>query len=161
MKKLSLITLIATLAVLLASCDFNNSTSAEFEYAGMHITLVNAQEENLLDPNTVGHVNKSDVRVLYESPSGELTEFCHGSNPTPCNLRFDNLEMYVMVYHYGRPDESTTYLKLSETDIDTIYCQFASGDGYYKISDIWYNDQHIDEFATVDDAEVNRFTVVK
>lgn len=140
-----------------SSCDFNlgggNKKSA---YVSLDMTIYyeNSAGENLLDTNTDGHYSQEDMEIYYEQ-NGEAIRVDDGYLLTGDS----NGKQYLVLW----PDTTqvseitTTYLKLSEVDIDTIQADVEVKVGFTVVGNVWYNG----ELVVEEGEEFRIFTIVK
>jgi len=142
---------------MMSACDFNlgdgNKKSA---YVSLDMTIYykNSIGENLLNPETDGHYSPDEMEIYYEQ-SGEAIRVDNGY----LLMGESNGEEYLVLW----PDTTkvsaitTTYLKLSEGDMDTIQADIQVKEGFVVVGDVWYNG----ELVVGKDEEFRIFTVVK
>lgn len=119
-------------------------------YIDMHIDLsfYNKKGDDLLSEKTEGAYDTSKISYFAKDTQDNqvslgLKVFLDSSNKYYLRLFSSNATFEI------RPNVFRSYLKLSETDIDTIDVKFNSGSDNIYIKKVWYNDVVISRGATI------------
>jgi len=148
--------LILTL-IIMTNCnndDIDSQTGYNLE-SQIQIYYKKTNGDNLLDDNTVNHLNFNDFKLFYEV-NGNVTEvndpnadyrknmeIVTSGTPAPTLYLFTNNDLSNIVSDAGKEKivENVAYIQLSETDTDTIRTHSKTSKGYFLVSKVWYNDK--------------------
>lgn len=148
--------LLLTLATTMTSCSKDDNVKEPKNQDVISTTigfhLLNEQGEDLLDPNVKGYYDFEKMKLFYLR-KGKKIEVFDPLMESPRNLAvISESEPNYLRVHLGAYDENYTsfengvkkgihiaYLKLSETDTDTIKSSWMSKPNIFAISKIWYN----------------------
>ncbi len=160
MKNINGLFIIITLMIISCSNDDDNGSDQQFVLDnGFKIKVLNAQDEDLLNPETQGALDYNEMKLFYLI-DGEKKEVFENTADQPRNLFLFNETMpyqlgvgtYDGIDNFSSKDndifsgEHTAYLQLSDTDTDTIKTSWESKkDLYFRIKKIWYNGKEYDK----------------
>lgn len=139
--------IILTITTLFACSKTDEMDEQYFNlYAGLEFSVFNAQNEDLLNPETPGHLNTEDIRLFYVI-NGESQEF-HDDN-------LDNPRGYLIGEHEGvyrigislnyaeTEDKPITYVSWNDIDTDTIEVSYQKTQHSILQDTIWLNGEQI------------------
>lgn len=143
----------------LAACSQDDEDMNRFNLENqIYLSLKNSDGQNLLDTETENSININDIQLYYliDNEPVEVTienGYNMGSieltsdkllkvftNPSSSNIVEETSEFHIV--------ENIAYLKLSETDTDTIKTHSKSSQNYFLLSKVWYNDELVWERET-------------
>jgi hypothetical protein len=135
-----------------AACNNDDENMNGFNLENqIYLSFKNSKGLNLLDASTENSFNRNSIRLYYlianepvevtiengyNMGSTELTSdklLKVFTNPSSSNI-IEKTSDYDVV-------ENIAYLKLSETDTDTIKTYSKSSQKFFIVSKVWYNDQ--------------------
>lgn len=150
MKKLFIISVIITTI----SCNKSEETDDIIPYnssiisASVEFSIVNDQDEDLLNPENPGHINEDDIN-LYYLIDGEKRQVYDPMMDYPKNFKIykhqdQSYRIIIFLNHTETSDKPVTYVEWNQNDIDTIEATYARYDnGGILSQDIWLNGGHI------------------
>lgn len=114
----------------------------------VRLSFIDAEGTDLLDPNSGKHYVASDIKVYY-LVNGIPTEYYQGNLDSPNGFFISN-EMgknkYVLALLVDNSNkegksifETVTYLKLSQTDTDTVRCEITQDAHSTVCKKVMYN----------------------
>ena len=123
------------------------------------ILITNSENEDMLDPETLGTYNTNDIKIFYLI-DGEKIECYDPNRDAPRNYRIGYAaDRYgIMIYPNANINEEypVTYIQWNEQDTDTVKCQFERGDGFLILTRLWFNDELV-----IDIGDSRFFEIVK
>ncbi len=170
MIKRSLLPLLV-LIILGTSCSKNSVSLGVHIDTPINISVVDSQGADLLDPSTVNHFNSSDIKIFHLI-DGEKIEFkadIRLDYPkgflfyTPNQLGFnDNYVLCLQSPNHSKSEEfPITYLQWSESDTDTIKCQFSRTNVSLVCTKVWYNDVEVWGIKNNNNIDGRWFQIIK
>lgn len=118
-------------------CD-NDDDNQQFVNVetSISITLVNSQEENLLDKNVSGAYNSEDIFTFRCTIDGSKVILQK-------NLVTSSNQLYVNDFGIDDKEiqESTIFLNLSNSDVDTLKVEYKIENGSLFNTKLWYNNE--------------------
>jgi hypothetical protein len=133
------IILILTLFFIMG-CSKNN-TLEDYDIS-IELLVFDAQGNDLLDSNFEGFVDVSKVKIYFEIDNKKILQFHENLD---CQTNFCKRSDQGINFVFFVPNDSSTeefpvtYIHWTETDIDTVTCQFERGDGFVLCQKVWYN----------------------
>lgn len=146
MKNLIFLTLIITFAncnktdeMLPQPLQFNIDASVEF-------SILNSQNEDLLNPNTPNHIAESDIKIFYLINGKNIEVF----DPSKTNPRkfyiFKHLNEYRIRISQNiseTEEKPITYIQWNKNDTDTIQVTYNRTPAVIQQRKIWLNNKQI------------------
>jgi hypothetical protein len=156
MKKI----LISLFVLTLFSCK-QEEMEENFNFnAGLEFSVVNAQNEDLLDPEHPNHLDEADIKLFYVI-DGEPKEVFDSNLDHPRNIRiFKHANEYrigLTLNHTKTSDKPVTYIQWNENDTDTIEVVFKQTKNSTIQDSIWVNGEFVWE---LEDNTVDPFFVL-
>ncbi len=148
------------------SCSEDNENMNGFNLENkIYINLKNTEGENLLDSSVENYYNVENMKLFYliNNESVEVTvEKFHSdgieltsdkslqiaTNPSSSNIIEKTSDYNVA--------ENIAFLQLSETDTDTIKIHPKTGQNYFLVSKVWYNNELVWERETEGGIEITK-----
>ncbi len=107
------------LTAFISSCKENEQPQFATVDMMAFITVLDEEENNLLDPKQEGFYSSKDIKIFYER-NGKLVEFYESNLDMPRNFRIDPPEFerdYIMALVL---DSEKTIIQWNEAEADTI-----------------------------------------
>jgi hypothetical protein len=139
MKKI----LIVLAVFALFACNKSNDMEEQFNlYAGLEFSVINSQNEDLLDTATANHIKASDIKLFYQI-NGEMKEVFDANMQNPRNFTIfkheNEYRIGVSLNHTETSDRPVTYIQWNENDTDTIEVIFNRTSNAVIQNKIWLN----------------------
>lgn len=126
----------------LSSCKEKNIPFNED--IGIYILVSDLEGNDLLDPLSPGFFNESDIKIFYLE-DGISREINDPTEEYPKNFRLledENFHfMLLWPNSYIGDDYPITYIQWTETDTDTLKCDFWRSESGLTCTKVWYNDE--------------------
>jgi len=149
--------LIYALILVLFSCSKKeNSSEEQYNFdVNMEFSLVNLQNEDLLDSSTENHYNESDIK-LYYLINGEVEEVFNEQYHNPRNFMIykheNEYRIRVTLNNSETSQKPLTYIQWRENELDTIEVEYLRTSKAVIKEKIWLNNQLIWERGNDTDA---------
>ena len=146
MKKTVLWFLCTILSVVFFSCK--ERCCCEDYDLGIHIFIFDKDSCDLLNPNNPKGYKESEI-ALYQDP--DLKEKLFNVDVLPLDKDSIYCIHLMAPMDYKENDKlcATSYLKLNDTTIDTIYTEITETECSHTVSKIIYNGKDVDRSFTV------------
>lgn len=153
MKKLLLIAAIITTMI---ACEKNDNEEGEAISRTVCLVFIDKDSTDLLNPDNPNGYKFSEMG-LYKDPElkERRTEYWHFGSEMTC-ISHTNFELKLFYYIlFDAPIDykekkngktfgcATSYLKLNETTIDTVYTEIVVSEGSQRLSKVVYNGEDI------------------
>ena len=149
MRRLLLLTVVASFAM--GSCD-NKMIGGDIRNTEAYFIVQDTEGNDLLNPNTPGHIDESGIKASYVDPrSGLMLYHSFGFVLNPDGILSPSFggQIYLTqfliaeyTYNSNRTEAySTNYIHWDETTADKLKCTYRIEGGYFGISEIVINDQ--------------------
>ena len=147
MKKLILILAVFTLF----ACNKSNEMGKQSDlYEFLEFSVVNSQNEDLLDTSIANHLKASDIKLFYQI-DGEIVEVYNADMQFPRNfLIFKHENEYrirVFLNYTESSDKPVTYIQWNENDTDTIEVVYNRTPNSLRQNEIWLNGELVWELG--------------
>lgn len=109
----------------------------------IHISYTNSSGDDLLDENTVNHIDSSNIDIYYLKEGAKIRVYDENMD-LPENFNFffnqtyDKYFLQIQLSHFVIDNLSETYIHINE-DVDTIKCEYEIIDNGYSFQKVWYN----------------------
>ncbi len=135
--------LILLAGIFLFSCDkTDNPEAAAIVDTGIEFSLVNAQNVDLLNPESPNYIDEEGIKIFYVI-DGKTKEFYDSDMDAPRNfLIFEHENTYrirVFMNIADTADKTITYIQWNENDTDTIEATFRRFSNGITKEKIWLN----------------------
>ena len=148
MKKLLIILAVLTFY----TCDESNEMGEQYFnlYAGLEFSIVNLQNEDLLDPENPNRLDVDKIKLFYEI-NGEKQEVYNPNYDNPRNFTiFKHANEYrigITLNHTETSDKPITYVQWNESDTDTIEAIYVRTPRATIQEKLWLNGDFIWELG--------------
>ena len=127
----------------LFSCNKSEETEHQYNLdTGLEFSVFNSLNEDLLDPDTSGHLVESDIKLFYVI-NGKTKEVFNPRLDSPRNF---HIYRHINEYRIGISLNDTetsikpvTYIKWNSTDIDTIEVTYIRTYNAIMKNKVWFN----------------------
>lgn len=144
MKKI-IITLIVTTLFACSKSDDVNEQHYNLD-ASVEFSIFNTQNEDLLNPETLNHININNIRLFYVI-NGKSQEFYNGKLDFPRGYRIETYKgIYIIklfLNYSSEENNSITYVQWDNIDTDTIEVSYKKTKNAILQDTIWLNDEQI------------------
>lgn len=135
--------LILLTAFTLFSCNKSEETEHQYNLdTGIEFSVFNSLNEDLLDPNTSGHLIESDIKLFYVI-NGKTKEVFNPGLDYPRNFHiYRHINEYRVSISLNDTETSNkpiTYIKWNNTDIDTIETTYIRTNNAIMKNKVWFN----------------------
>ena len=139
MKKM----IITLIAFAFLGCSKSEDPESQFNLdVIMEFSVFNSEKQDLLDPETPGHFDESEITLFYVV-DGKTIEVFNAGMDYPKNYiiyKHENEYRIAITLNDTKTSiEPVTYVKWNETDIDTIKTMYLRGDDYFMKYKVWFN----------------------
>jgi len=118
--------LIILTAITFFACDKSNDMETQYAYnfdVGLEFSILNLQNEDLLNPENPNHINEANIKLFYQI-NGEKQEVYNAEMDNPRGfVIFKHENKYrieVGLNHSETSGNSITYIQWNDNDTDTI-----------------------------------------
>jgi hypothetical protein len=135
------IVLILSIFFILNACE--KDETMENKQNIIHISYTNSIGDDLLDENTVNHIDPSNIDIYYLNEGSKIRVYDENMD-LPENFRiyfnqtYDKYFLQIQLSHFVIDNLSETYIHINE-DVDTIKCEYEIIDNGYSFRKVWYN----------------------
>lgn len=130
--------------------------------ASIRLSLVNAENEDLLNPLIENHYDTADIKIYYLM-NGQVEYAYNSQYNYPKNFRIFHYEsgysIAVFLNTIETDEKPVTYIHWNETDIDTVEVEYKRSPNSLIIDKIWLNGEFI--WSRVDTSTEAYFVLVK
>ena len=155
-RKMKKILLIAAIITTMIACEKNNNEEGEFISKTVCLVFIDKDSTDLLNPDNPNGYKFSEMG-LYKDPElkERRTEYWRYDSEMGCisHTNFE-LKLYYYILFRAQIDYkekkngetfgcATSYLKLNETTIDTVYTEIVVSEGSQRLSKVVYNGEDI------------------
>lgn len=135
--------LIILTAFTLFGCKKTEETENQFNLdTGIEFSVFNSLNDDLLDPNTSGHLVESDIKLFYVI-NGKTKEVFNPRLDYPRNFHiYRHINEYRIAIFLNNTETSIkpiTYIKWNNTDIDTIEATYIRTNNAIMKNKVWFN----------------------
>ncbi len=109
----------------------------------INISYTNSIGDDLLDENTVNHIDPSNIDIYYLKEGAKIRVYDEDMD-LPENFKiyfnqtYDKYFLQIQLSHFVIDNLSETYIHINE-DVDTIKCEYEIIDNGYSFQKVWYN----------------------
>ncbi|NOQ27487.1 MAG: hypothetical protein GQ564_19160 [Bacteroidales bacterium] len=109
----------------------------------IHISYTNSIGDDLLDENTVNHIDPSNIDIYYLSEGAKIRVYDENMDLPESfkiyfNQTYNKYFLQIQLSHFVIDNLSETYIHINE-DVDTIKCEYEIIDNGYSFQKVWYN----------------------
>lgn len=149
MKMKKIILILAVFA--LFACNKSNEMEEQYNlYAGLEFSVVNSQNEDLLDTTNANHLKASEIKLFYQI-DGEIVEVFDADMQFPRGFMIfkheNEYRIGVSLNHTESSDKPVTYIQWNENDTDTIEVVYNRTPNSVVQNKIWLNGELVWELG--------------
>jgi len=139
--------LIILIATVLFACSKSNEMEDQYNLnVGLEFSVLNSQNEDLLNPITPNHLDITKIKLFYVI-NGEKQEVNNPNMDYPRNFRIfkheNEYRIAVFLNHTETSEKPITYIQWSDNDIDTIEVAIKRTQNSILQDEIWLNGIHV------------------
>lgn len=125
-------------------CNSEEENLCAYYDTSMDFSVLNAQGEDLLDPNNPNSFDISKIKLFYEV-NGEVKEQKLDSNVKGVfkNWTVNKYQISIPLNVYDLNKKTITYIQWNEKYRDTLQSTFDVDHCYTRVDHIWLNDKLI------------------
>jgi hypothetical protein len=144
-------TLIILIVITFFACDKSKEPVDGFYlYAGLEFSVLNSQNEDLLDPENPNHLDVAKIKLFYVI-DGETQEVYDADMDSPRNYRVfkheNEYRIAVFLNCSETSDKPITYIQWNNSDTDTIEAVYKRYHNSVLQNKLWLNGEQIWELG--------------
>lgn len=147
--------MILLIAMALFACKKSNDLKNSWIIDdGVEFSVFNADNEDLLDPETANHLNTSEIKLFY-LVDGKMEEVYNPMYQFPRNFMIykHEHEYRIAINLNFTADTCITYIQWNPYDVDTLEATYRKRtDDLVQISKVWLNGTQIWDWTTKENA---------
>ena len=111
-----------------------------------HFSVINSNDEDMLDPSTTNHYESKDIKLFYEVDGEQIMT----GNPTIYQHE-NEYRFRIYLNDSNTSDKSITYIQWRTGDSDTLEAVFKRTEYKVEKSTVWLNNLEIWDWRTDDE----------
>lgn len=137
---------------IIMGCNDDDSEMTQFNLDNqIYLKITNQSGQNLFDETTEGSYNIVNLKLFY-LVNNEAVEVTLENGYNMGSIELTSNKLLKVLTNFSTTNivnetseyktiENIAFLKLTETDTDTIKTHSKSNRGYFLVSKVWYNDE--------------------
>lgn len=129
------------------SCSKNNEPEEQFNLSSsLEFSIINSQNEDLLNPNNPNHINVANIKLFYVI-DGKSQEIYDSNMDNPRNFRIyehkNEYRIRITTNATETAEKPITYIQWNENDTDTLEVLYERTQNAILQNKIWLNGEQI------------------